>query len=241
MPENIEAIKQEVTPISNKATGMVVSNADEYSLAGVYLITVKSALKEVNEKIIAPAEEVKRAAEVNRKNLVNLFRTPLERAEGILKWKLLSFDQEARRKAAEEQARLQADADARAEREQERLLKQAEKLKTPELKEQRLAEATEVEAPVVTVATETPKVAGISTRKTWKAEVVDKDAFINYAVNGSHHLLPHILIDEKAPNHLLPYILIDEKALNKLAEATKGHLSYPGIKFYEHETMAARE
>ncbi len=223
--QEIDTIKeQEVTSISMQAKSLIVSNAAGYSSAAEYLKTVKSALKKVNEEIIAPAEEVKRKAEVNRKNLVDLFRTPLTLAESFLKGKMLTFDRLARAEAAAEQAKLQAEADARAEAECEHLLKQAANLKTPALQEQRLAEAEEVEAPVITVQSEAPKVEGISIRKTWKARVVDKKAFIRKA-----------FID----NNLLGFIIVDEKALNKVAQATKGSVSYPGIEFYQEESMAA--
>ncbi len=229
--QEIDIIKeQEVTSISNQASVLTISNAAEYSSAADYLKTVKSALKKVNDEIIAPAEEVKRKAELNRKNLVNLFRVPLQKAESILKRKLLFFDQEAKRKAREEQDRLQANADAEAERKRERLINQATRLKTPELQEQRLAEAEEVEATVITVQSEAPKVEGISTRKTWKAEVVGKLAFLKAAAESQ---------SDSYPNPYFGFIIIDESALNKVAAATKGQISYPGIKFYEHETMAA--
>jgi len=224
MPENIEDIKRQVPEIAGQANRIVVSNPQDYIDVAFYLKTVKSALKEVNDKIITPAETVKRAAEVNRKNLVNLFRVPLEKAESIIKRKLLDFDQKRRRQAAEEQARLQAEADAQAAREQNKLLKEAENLKTPELQEQRLAEAAEVEAPVVTVATVTPKVAGISTRKTWKGEIVDKGELITAALQD---------------NTLWHWIDFDQSKINRFANDTKGQVAKPGIRFYEVETMAA--
>jgi len=224
MTENIEQIKEEVPQIIEKAHGYIVSHPGEYTGAANYLKRIKFALKEVNEKIIAPAEEVKRKAEENRKNLVNLFRVPLQKAESIIKQKMLIFQREENRKATAEQARLQAIADAQAAREYQSKMKEAEKLKTPELKEQRLAEAAEIEAPIVMVQTETPTISGISTRKTWRAEVVDKIGFLKAAFEQQN---------------LDAFIIIDIKALNRVAQATKGALNYPGIRFYEHETMAA--
>lgn len=222
--QELDTIKQqEVNSLSAQAKGLIVSNTEEYSYAAEYLKTVKGALKRVNEKIIAPAEEVKRKAEVSRKNLVAIFRAPLLAAESILKSKMLTFDREAQAKADELQKKLQAEADAKAETERERLLNEASNLKTPELQEQRLAEAEEVEAPVITVQSEAPKVDGISTRKTWKARVVDTKGFILAATLDSN---------------LQGFIMIDEKALNRVAQATKGQVSYPGIQFYQDESMA---
>ena len=72
--------------------------------------------------------------------------------------------------------------------------------------------------------TETPKVAGISTRTAWNARIVDKQAFIK--AGGSDQ-------------NLLGFITVDQNALNKLAQATKGQLKYPGIEFYSSQVMAA--
>ena len=95
---------------------------------------------------------------------------------------MLTFQRQEEEKRQKEQARLQAEADARAKKERERLLKQAEKLKTDELKEQRLAEAEMVEAPVITIQSETPKIQGQAIKKTWKARITNKILFIQKAV-----------------------------------------------------------
>jgi hypothetical protein len=149
---------------------------------------------------------------------------PLKAAEDTVKSKMLTYQRQEEEKRQTEQRRLQAEADAAAERERQRLLKEAEKLKTPELKEERMRQAEEVIAPVITVQTETPKVSGISTRKTWKAEVIDKKAFVEAALKDEN---------------LLAFLEIDMSKMNKLAAATKGQISYPGIKFFEEQSLAS--
>ena len=228
--QEIDTIKQQVDPVLVQERSIAVTSAEGYGLAAEFLKEVKAAQKKVigffgprSDKDIG----IKAKAHQAWKSIVALEKSlldPLENAETSVKGKMLTFQREENRKAAAEQARLQAEADARAEKEREHLLKEAAKLKTPELQDQRLQEAEEVEAPVITVQSEVPKVDGISSRKTWKAKVIDKLVFVEAATKDQN---------------LLGFIAIDESALNRVAAATKGEINYPGIKFYEHETMAA--
>jgi len=228
--QEIETIKQQVNPVLVQERSIAVTSAEGYGLAAEFLKEVKAAQKKVigffgprSDKDIG----IKAKAHEAWKSIVALeksFLDPLKNAETSVKQKMLGYQRQENRKAAAEQARLQAEADARAEKERERLLKEAAKLKTPELQEQRLQEAEEVEAPVITVQTEVPKVDGISSRRAWKAEVVNKLAFLEAAINDQN---------------LFGFVIIDEKALIRVAQATKGQVNYPGIEFYEAESMAA--
>ena len=118
------------------------------------------------------------------------------------------YDGEQRQKAEEERARLQAEEDARARREQERLAKAAAKLKTPELREERLEEAAAIEPVAVIVAPVIEKVAGERKVTTWKARVVDANA------------VPRAWL---TPNL---------QTLGAFAKATKGAMPVPGVEFY---------
>lgn len=220
-----EELEKEIHPVVATANGIQITSAEQYQYAAAHLTTVKTMQKKVKDEVIEPIMDAKRKLEATRKKFYDMLMAPLDEAEEILKNKQLEYNREQERKRAEEQRRLQAEADAKAERERQRLLKEAEKLKTPELKEERLRQAEEVEAPVVTVQSEVPKVQGQSFRKTWKAEVTDKKAFVAAALQDEN---------------LLAFLEIDMSKLNKLATATKGEISYPGIKFYEEQTLASR-
>lgn len=220
----VKELEQEISPVVAKANEIVITNPQQYEYAASHLTLVKGAIKKVKEywgPLCDAAHKSWKGLTGKRGEMLS----PLEQAEKILKNKQIAYNQEQQRKAAEEQRRLQAEADARAERERQRLLKEAEKLKTPELKEERLRQAEEVEAPVVTVQTEVPKVQGQSFRKTWKAEIVDKKAFVEAALKD---------------DNLLAFLEIDMSKMNKLAAATKGQINYPGIKFFEDTSMASR-
>lgn len=138
----------------------------------------------------------------------------LDRVERIVKDKVLVYDHAEEKKRREEQQRLQAIADRKAEQERQRLLKEAEKLKTPELKEERLEAAAAVATPVVEVAPVIEKQKGEATRKIWKARVVDPD---------------------KVPKE---WWIIDEKALDAFARATKGNKEVPGVQIYDESQLS---
>jgi hypothetical protein len=72
-----------------------------------------------------------------------------------------------------------------------------------------------VAAPVIVVAKETPRVAGISYRETWKHRVTD--------VN-------------KVPRE---YLMVDEQKLRRVVAAMKGQIKIAGVEVYAEKTAAA--
>ena len=94
--------------------------------------------------------------------------------------------------------------------------------KTEDAEAMRNVAAMTVAAPV-TVAAPT-KLAGVSSRKVWKASVTDRAAAIK------------AMADNPAYQHLLT---IDESALNKLAAAMK-NCPIAGVVFYEDSVISAR-
>ena len=121
----------------------------------------------------------------------------------------------------------QAKADEEARKERERLEHQAEKAegkgkieKAEELRDQAQAQI----APVVSSAA--PKISGIVTRETWKAEITDKLAFVRHVV-------------EARPD-LIALVLIDQSGLNAQARSLKDALALPGVKAVKETILAAR-
>ena len=68
---------------------------------------------------------------------------------------------------------------------------------------------------------EAPKATGISTRKAWKARVVDPSKVPAY-VNG------------------MEIRTINMSALNNIARMTKGSAAIPGVEFFEETSIGAR-
>lgn len=219
-----DQLKTEISPVLLKANEIRVTNGEDYQFASDFLKTIKEA----QGKVKSFFEPMKKKAHATWKaicNQENETLTPLVNAEKTIKNKMLDYRREEERRRLEEQRRLQAEAEARAAKERERLRKQAEKLKTPELREQRFQEAEEIEAPVVIVNPEIPKIEGQSIRKVWKARVISKKDFIKAAAESEN---------------LLGLVEINESALNKMAQALKGEIEIPGIEFYQEEILSMR-
>ncbi len=227
MSENDKA----VTVLKNEAQGMVV-------WAETVMVTTKaeadtamtrlSDIKGVRARIVVYWSPVKKAAHDAWKGIVSREKDLTDicdKAEVVVKQKVLAWQQAEQRKAAVEQARLQAAADEAARRERERLEKEAAKLKTPEKRAERLEQAAAVQAQVVTVAVPQAEAAGTATRTTWKAECVDKDALIAAAVPGS------------VAASLLAF---DQKAADAFARGSKGKISVPGVTFVEVQSLSVR-
>lgn len=186
------------------------------------------------------AEEAKAEAERRRLQAIadEQARKEREKAEQAAA-RQRAIEAEARAKAeaarrAEEEAKRQAEAASAAKR--KKLLEEAEAARKEVESAERKAAAAEakvmvqeekaaaVVAPVVTVASAAPKVSGVSVRKTWKAEILDLNAFLEFACESKRFDL------------LLPNL----DTINALAKALKDRASIPGVKFSEEASVSAR-
>lgn len=181
--------------------------------------------------------------DVAKKNIMDLFRRPVERleqAEGVLKRSLLGWTTEQRRLREAEEARRRAEAEAEQRRlaeiaaaqraEAERLAAAAAQDPTlfPAVEAaQAAAETTEVMAQMVVPAAPAPvaKVEGVSTRKTLQYEVTDMLAYVRH-VAATPHLLATLAI---APTEM--------RAAVRLAGVDA---KIPGVRVYEEESVATR-
>ena len=147
-----------------------------------------------------------------------------------------------RRAAAEEAERVRMEAAAESER---------QRLQAAEAS--RLAAETMPTTPVVHVAA--PKVAGISTREVWSAEVVDKAKLIVAVAVGVMSrqdiiaIARHAGLTAEELTQSIPMALTEAPAellevsmvtANKMAKALKGGMQYPGLKAVCTQQMAAR-
>ena len=163
------------------------------------------------------AEEEKRLAEQRRLQAEadERARRERERIEQAAA-KQRAIEAEARAKA--EAARLAAEQASAAER--KKLLAEAEaadrKAAAAVAKQEMQAGAVAaVVAPVVQVPSAAPKVAGINTKKIWKARVVDAN------------LVPR------------EFLIVNQAALDAFARGLKEGARVPGVEFYCETTMAA--
>ena len=180
------------------------------------MVAVGRSVKTIRAKIVEFFEESRRSAHKTWKAICaneSTFTDRLDAVEKKAKRVVTKYDDEQDVIRERERARLQAIEDAKARKEQERLMKQAEKIQTPERSEALMEEAANIIAPVVQVE-EKEKSKGESTRKIWKSRVID----IN-----------------KVPR---VFMVVDEKALNAYAKATKGVVPVEGIEFYQESSLA---
>lgn len=224
MDNEIAVVKAETAGIALWAQNLVVATVEDYKEV-VKRIQVNKVWR---QKWVAYWNIPKTAAHEAWKSLVGKEKEGLDifdQAEYVAKTKALTWKQAEDQKAAEQQRKLQAIADEKARRERERLEKEAAALKTPELKEARLEQAAAVEAPVITVASPTIDIAGASSRKTWKAELVEVKDLIASAVPGSV---------------ASSFLEFNQQAANNFARSTKGKVPVAGVRFYEVEGMSIR-
>lgn len=215
-------IRSESADLVNWAKSLVICNGAEYEAAAKQLKLVKSLGKKIVDffkPLKQKQDEAKRAILDAEKEQLR----PVVMVEELAKQALLKFEREQAAKAEEERRKLQAEADEKARRERERLEKLAATAKKPETVAKYQEAASQVAAPVIAVASEAPKVAGISKRKNWKAEITDYDAFLAFVFESKRFDL----------------ILPNQKAIDDFAKSQQDRAAMPGIRFFFEEVMSA--
>lgn len=204
-----------------------ITSSDIALNAGDSLKKIKFLAKELEQKRTAITKPINQALrEINA--LFKPAKDWLSQAERLMKTKLLSYQAEQERIAQEAQRKI----DEEARKERMRLEKAAALAaqagmddRAEELREEVEAQVEEAQtAPAVQSAA--PKIEGVVTRKTWKADVTDKSLFIQHVAS-------------KRPD-LIALIQINQSALNAQARSLKGSLDLPGIRVYEEKNIAAR-
>jgi hypothetical protein len=268
--EERSAITQPAADAVKVAEGFKIVTDEGYTAAADRLKIVKGLAKDLAAKkaaVLNPALEVV-------KQLRALFAEPeaaLERAEKLYKGAVLSYQQEqerirqekqrildeAARKEREKAEREAAQARERAEEQRRRAeeaqragdAKEAERLAAlATLNEQKSEAKTDLAQSVVpgVVQQEAPKVAGISTRETWSALVLDpKDLVINVAVEILRQRevkadTPFSALSALYPSQC-PLAAVEPSMtfLNKQAKALKKELRYSGVKAVVEKGIAA--
>jgi len=210
-------VEAEVAPVVRAADALaIVANVEQHERALTLLADVMGAetrIKKVFAPSIEAAKESKRKAELARAEIVALqdrILAPVLAARETISGKCKAFEAEERRVAALNQERLNAEAHARQDEERQFEAAMAE---TEEAAEEALTEP--LPPPVVPIVKpEVAKVAGVSTRETWAAEITDKAAFLAWAARPENNFYAE-------PNMV---------ALNSRARAEKGALRIPGVK-----------
>ena len=204
----VEVVAKESTGLVSKIQSLEITNQSQFQDSADFLKLIKAQQKKVEESfnpIIEKAYQSHKEAITQR----DKYLVPLKQAETKLKGLMLGYTAEQERKAREEQARLQKLADQEAEKLRKAFDAKIERAKASgkeekvEMLEQEKENIIPITAPVVAPQIEKP--AGISYRDQWSAEVTDI------------MLVPR------------EYLIVNLQALNKIAAATKGTLTVPGL------------
>jgi len=206
-----EEAKNEIEKYRTLAMEIQVGTPDEMTAAEAILVELRRRKKvwlDAVEATVKGAHAAWKAAVAHRDSVAK----PINEAEAIVKQRIAEYVYKQRRIAEAERARLQADADAKAEAERRRALAAAEKLKTPELREERLQQAETIVAPVVQVAPDVPETK-LASVVTYGFEIVS------------------------AADIPLEYLMPDEKKIGAVIRATKGSIKIAGVRVIRRELV----
>jgi hypothetical protein len=204
---------------------VTITDAGSYRSAADFLKELAAKKKQVEsffEPIKTMAHKLHKAICARERTLL----APLESADRVVRHALVAYDREQDRLRRIEEQRLQEEA---RQAEEARLLDEAAHLERQG--ESALAAAT-VEAalsaptPVVTIASQTPQVAGVTTGEHWVAR----------PVNGDEARAVELLA--KTGNHA--YLCLDTKKLAAYARMHKAAARLPGMVFSNEGKVIVR-
>jgi hypothetical protein len=220
LPETV-ALLSEVHSASD--VEIIITNGTEYETAAIEMQKIKGLAKNLE----AARKELTKPIDSAKKDIMDHFRNPadlLAKVEKMIKNKMIDYDNE------QEKLRLKLEAEEaeKARKQREKLEAQAEKAR--EKGQEEKAEALEETAAMATGAVEVVedrKVAGISYKTTYTAEVKDLMALVKGVAEG------------RIP---LAAIQADQKFLNTQAKALKENfdMMFVGCKVKREKTVAAR-
>jgi hypothetical protein len=209
---------QESKPVVAAAEAMVVSDHASFEDAGAFLRDVKGREKAWNdffEPMLRDAVDAHRGILARKKEVLS----PLEKAEGIVKGKVVRFNQEE----AEKAARIQREQEAAARKaEEDRRLADAAAAVEAGIPEEAVMETfdTPVIPMSVAPAPPPPKVSGLSFATKYAAEVTNLHELVKFvAANPSH----------------LALLQVNKTALDGMARAQKEGLSIPGVRVIKEQ------
>jgi len=219
-----ETNAREAVSMLTEARGFKIANNEQYAQAAEFLKTIKSfarTVEEARKRITGPLD-------IAKKSVMDLFRGPemaLTEAEVAVKKVMLGYQQEQERIRKEQERKAQELAKKEEEKAKEKLEAKAAKAESrgdletaSELREKK----EEVFVPRPIVASSMEKVAGVSTKKVWKARVNNKKKIPQDMLTAT---------DRQKEAH--------EAHFNSIARSTKGSLPIAGVEFYSEETIAA--
>ena len=175
-------VEQKALTVPDQAKALTVSTNEQYEQGEGLLATCKQLETEIHaafDGIVDKAHQAHKEAVAQRKKYLD----PIEEGRRILKGKMIAYQDTQERIRREEQARLEQEARKRAEDEQIAIAAQLEKEGDKETAEAVLSEPVQV-APVVAQRT-APAASRLSAgRSVWSAEVTNIMALVKAVAEG---------------------------------------------------------
>jgi hypothetical protein len=206
-----------------EARAFQVINPKAYRQAAEKLLEIKALRAEVSavfDDIIADAHKAHKTALAQKAKV----DSPLAEAEELYKVKMGAYDDDQRRIQREEERRGRELAERQAAEEREREIEQAEARGATAEEIQVMTQEPLRVAPVI-VTPAVPKVAGISSRETWKWEVEDKQKLDKYI--AANPMYSNLTIPNNA-------------AITSLVRSLKSAAKIPGIRVFPETGIAGR-
>ena len=246
--EKAAQLAQVATQTKDQALTLLVRTPHEYEQVSTFLSQIKAKHNEIE----GHRQHLKEPFLIGGRRVDEFFRAPLQflkDAETTAKQKLLGYESEQRRIAAEEQRRLEE----KARREREAL--EAKARKEREEADRKAAEARQKAEEAraagdlhqaVVLENQATKIEEKSEVKATAAEIKAAqvvapkvEAYIPPVVGQSSRTIWKARVVDAAQ---IPreYMVPNEKMLNDVAGATKGKLAVPGVEFYSEQVMSAR-
>jgi hypothetical protein len=254
VPPEAERAEAEADSLFRMVDAYDVDSPEMYQAAGSELQTIRARHAAIEKERV----HIKEPFLEGCRRIDAFFKVPLDRlaqAGDLLKNRMLTF-QTAERQRQEEARRAAEDIARRERAEQERVRREAEEVErkaraamqaAANEADRRIAEAeanaaqeaaqeaqAQIElaevAPVAMPVVALPAAEGISTRATWKAEVVDFPALVKAAAEAH----------AKGDPTLLGYLQANEKAIGQVARALKAQARIPGVRIFAQDSLSVR-
>ena len=212
----VPAIVAEMGPLVTAARAFEVRDLDGNTMA----LQRCKALRDAERRITDLFEDSRKKADAAKKSILALhdgFIAPIAEARSIYDRKAFDYEAAERRRAEDEQRRLQEVA--RKAEEERALLAAIEAEEAGDTQEAEAILAEPVVAPVVIVAPSIAKVSGVATREIWSAEIVDVAACLLAMTQRQEW--------SAALDRLKPEL---ESIFRPLAVAQHEALNFPGVK-----------
>lgn len=223
-----EQYVSKVNAIEPKITSLTIKGQADLE----YAAQLRAMLKTAESQVVTERKKITDPLQQAKNRVMDLFRPAEDKLKQFIDavdGKIKAYKTELDRKAAEENRRLLAKAQAEEDKKRSALEKRAAKAEEAgkdEKAEQLRQEAASVfvVAPQVTPRMEKPE--GLTFRDNWKAEVISLPDLIKAVASGQ--------CSET-------FLEANTKTLNQQAKVTKDTLAVPGVRFYNDQIPVGRK